>query len=906
MYNDGSGWESWVLDYSAPKALPYTGITEDPVIGKIFYIGEDRCIYSFIWETNKWVCYQLSKTIKAMAGSDLYYSNTHKKLFFLDEGGLMRIMYYTTGGWVSDILGYASQPGRAGTQITEDPVIGKIFYVTSNRNIYSFSWNGSQWNNYSILLDQSYDPDGMGLTFCNDALVYQKSNDLLYACYWYSDASVMEWRDHNLNDKVKFFSNSSTFYSQKYKRLIFVGIPLKYIRTICSIYPLCNPQEKSGWNLILSEEFNGPVLDPAIWSQATGARGWGCDSFYQVYWDPANIAVMNSMLYLSVNDKTSYLEDPYWSASCISTTDLHYYRYGYVEARCKYPDVDGYWPAFWLRADNAEFDVYEPPVTQAIFSSNYGHRYEVGTGGEEDEYGKYYFEKINNIQLLSNFQTSAIERDPNDVKYYLNNEVLYSFQDPKSIYHTQEGPFPPVLPNEDFSIKLDNCPRCTEPPSTDEGKFLVDYVRVYSKDDQGFEYGFGNWYQTYNDDADWYINSIEKSLPLIGPGAALEGQHFAYVVGGAAFQNKKAKLEHTMDLNGYRDPILAFWYFMDYPYLGTLKVKTVVSGNEILLWQSESTYIQEWYNANVNLRDYAGDQIKLIIEANGIGLAPGYFAIDSIALVESWEESFEGAYGFWHPKKPCGYLPDSYECPVIWILEEATPSSSRFIPDPPDGKWYAKASSFDGSSQEAVLWQKFKINGIDHAYLEFDFYISEGNNTLEVIWEQEAWGVCANAGDCVKIWEYTGSTQGEWLHGVIDLRSEVEKLNGDWEHLSHYNEMALRFSAKLNNGFVALDNTKIYYVEKPARKNSPIAGRNSEFNIDLYPNPALDAITITHSADHNCNLTIYDGMSNVVYQGIFRNKLVLDVSGFPPGLYIGEFILEDPVRSKCHKKILVQ
>lgn len=115
------------------------------------------------------------------------------------------------------------------------------------------------------------------------------------------------------------------------------------------------------WRLTFQDEFDGPGLDPAKWSNGFG---WGLSAAHETgYCDPANNSIQNGVLIQRVlNQPAGGM--PY-SAACINTKGTFSQLYGYWEARMQIPQGRGLYSAFWGKPASGswppELDVMEIP-----------------------------------------------------------------------------------------------------------------------------------------------------------------------------------------------------------------------------------------------------------------------------------------------------------------------------------------------------------------------------------------------------------------------------------------------------------------------------------------------------------------------------------------------------------------
>jgi beta-glucanase (GH16 family) len=124
------------------------------------------------------------------------------------------------------------------------------------------------------------------------------------------------------------------------------------------------------WQLTFHDEFDGPGLDPAKWSNGFG---WGASAGHETgYCDPANNYIQAGVLIQRVlNQPAGGM--PY-SAACINTKETFSQLYGFWEARMKVPPGRGLYSAFWGKSARAwppELDVMEIPggISQRVTMS---------------------------------------------------------------------------------------------------------------------------------------------------------------------------------------------------------------------------------------------------------------------------------------------------------------------------------------------------------------------------------------------------------------------------------------------------------------------------------------------------------------------------------------------------------
>src|ERR1035437_4171287 len=138
------------------------------------------------------------------------------------------------------------------------------------------------------------------------------------------------------------------------------------MRTICgaSLLLLASAiaaaQTTSGWQLVWSDEFNGPAgtaPDPAKWNFDLGGGGWG-NGELEVYTNSTSNAFQdgsgNLVIRVIKDAQGKYTSARLQTGSpgaSTHTTDLSW-QYGRIQARLKLPLGKGVWPAFWMLGEN--------------------------------------------------------------------------------------------------------------------------------------------------------------------------------------------------------------------------------------------------------------------------------------------------------------------------------------------------------------------------------------------------------------------------------------------------------------------------------------------------------------------------------------------------------------------------
>ncbi len=274
---------------------------------------------------------------------------------------------------------------------------------------------------------------------------------------------------------------------------------------------------RAGWNLVWSDEFNGPdgsPPDPKKWTYdiGVGGDGWGNHELEYYTNSPRNISIRNGMLVITaVKGKytgpgvapkdpsggqgsasragpthvTNEVTRDYTSAR-IKTQGLFAQTYGRVEARIRIPRGQGMWPAFWMLGADidktgwpgcGEIDIMENIGKEP--SKIHGSIHGPGPSGSGTDDMTATF-TLPGRRFSDAFHVFAVEWEPRVIRFYVDNH-LYETATPGGMPHGTGWVF-----DHPFFLLLNLAVGGDWPGSPDESthfpqQMLVDYVRVYTR-----------------------------------------------------------------------------------------------------------------------------------------------------------------------------------------------------------------------------------------------------------------------------------------------------------------------------------------------------------------------------------------------------------------------------------------
>ena len=305
--------------------------------------------------------------------------------------------------------------------------------------------------------------------------------------------------------------------------------PLRVAVAVVLLAVCCGARAQSPWKLVWSDEFDGAIgapPSPANWKfqSGVGAAIAGNDEA-EVYCAPASDAApckpnqpnayldgKGHMVIVAVKTDQTVTVGPKKTVSPVYTSarlnSLKEFQYGRIEASIRIPEAaKGVWPAFWAMGDSTEtvhwpstgeIDIMEqwnpqpgnPDKLDAvtIHGSVHGPKEPGSSEGYIDSIGDYKFPGPPSNGL----HQYAVEWSPGEVDFYIDG-YLYSRQSVasltgKEVWEEDRGPVFMLL-NLAMGGGFFGYPDASTGPTP---TMVVDYVRVYQRDEGSLPTGWGN------------------------------------------------------------------------------------------------------------------------------------------------------------------------------------------------------------------------------------------------------------------------------------------------------------------------------------------------------------------------------------------------------------------------------
>jgi beta-glucanase (GH16 family) len=244
----------------------------------------------------------------------------------------------------------------------------------------------------------------------------------------------------------------------------------------------CQPGTEDNWQLVWSDEFDGPAINEENWSFEIGDGcpnlcGWGNNELQ--YYTQENAQIVDGHLVITAQKDS--MGGKAYTSSRLVTKGKQEFQYGRMEFRAKVPVEGGVWPALWMLGSNisdvgwpqcGEIDIMEhitrmPYVIHGTIHANATR----GTGTN-----------IGGLKVGSahkEFHVYAIEWDSDKIRFFVDDLNYFTYQPEEKNEDT--WPF-----DQPFFFTMNvavggNWPGFDINEEVLPQKMLVDYVRVYGK-----------------------------------------------------------------------------------------------------------------------------------------------------------------------------------------------------------------------------------------------------------------------------------------------------------------------------------------------------------------------------------------------------------------------------------------
>lgn len=234
--------------------------------------------------------------------------------------------------------------------------------------------------------------------------------------------------------------------------------------------PSYAPLPPGSWNQVYDDEFHGPSSLP---NYNTCYR-WACDGGWNGELEryiPAAVSINNGKLDLQAT-KCSVTAHGITYAYCsgmVTTADKFSFLYGYAEASVLLPAGQGFWPAFWMLAQNGQ-STTELDVMEVL--GNDPSTINVGSHWLINGQHKHNGAAVQGADLSSGYHTVAVDWEPDHMTFYEDGNAIWTTTDTAAI------PTTPMYLLLNLAVG-GNWPGSPNSSTVFPSDFLIDWVHVY-------------------------------------------------------------------------------------------------------------------------------------------------------------------------------------------------------------------------------------------------------------------------------------------------------------------------------------------------------------------------------------------------------------------------------------------
>ncbi len=273
--------------------------------------------------------------------------------------------------------------------------------------------------------------------------------------------------------------------------LLVFGLALLLLSTIGQAQSGASDPKTGKWNMVWSDEFNGPNgsgPDPGKWVLEVGGEGWGNQELEYYTKRLQNAYIQDGNLVIKA------LQEKYTGADGITrnytsarmtTSGKFSQTYGRFESRIKIPRGQGLWPAFWMLGNDigsagwpacGEIDIMENIGKEP--STVHGSIHGPGYTGEVGIEAPYRLPGTKSF--ADHFHVFAVEWEPSVIRLYVDDH-LYATRTRGELRPGWKWVF-----DHPFFLLLNVAVGGDWPGNPDASTvfpqtMLVDYVRVYRR-----------------------------------------------------------------------------------------------------------------------------------------------------------------------------------------------------------------------------------------------------------------------------------------------------------------------------------------------------------------------------------------------------------------------------------------
>lgn len=261
---------------------------------------------------------------------------------------------------------------------------------------------------------------------------------------------------------------------------------LPWVLCMAGCVPTTGNDWDPSWKKVWEDNFDGAANtppDPEFWSHDVGGDGWG-NAQLEFNTDRVENSFQDGNGNLVIRAIREDYEGNSWTSARLVTRDKFEHGFGRFEARIKFPEGQGLWPAFWLLGSDfpevgwptcGEIDIVEirGESPEEVVTTVHGPGYSGGEGAGE-------LTLLPNFSAANAFHVYAVEIDDEHLSWYIDETLVHR------VHPGNLPDFTPWVFNKEFFMILNLAvggnflsPPTASTPSPSE--VVVDWVRVWER-----------------------------------------------------------------------------------------------------------------------------------------------------------------------------------------------------------------------------------------------------------------------------------------------------------------------------------------------------------------------------------------------------------------------------------------
>ncbi len=244
------------------------------------------------------------------------------------------------------------------------------------------------------------------------------------------------------------------------------------------------PATYPGYNLVWSDECNGPSLDAAVWTPESGDGcpqlcGWGNNELEYYTNNTNNLFFQDGKMIIEA--KAESFGGKNYTSARIKTQGKKTFKFGRIDIRAILPKGKGIWPAFWLLPQDNVYGNW-PKSGEIDMMENMGSdpsrvlgTLHFGPGPNSTYISKNYI--LPGATFNEQFHVFSLEWKQDQIKWYVDNTLYGTIN--KADLGSNNYPF-----NEQFYLILNlavggNFPGNPDATTVLPQWLIMDYIRVF-------------------------------------------------------------------------------------------------------------------------------------------------------------------------------------------------------------------------------------------------------------------------------------------------------------------------------------------------------------------------------------------------------------------------------------------